>query len=710
MFRIVASKRLALLRSTYRSSFRPFHHSAVRTRSPSSATAYSELPGLDDHRKLHLSEDAIGIGDSAAVSAASVADLSSVENGPKSGRVAKRTATQSKAATTKTKTKGKTKAASKVEAGTASVSPKRKPRSRKTVNNQQNSIENQKESSTLFGDTRKPENLQKHLARQYSTLKKRVQSKRMNVVSRSLCDDIIERLKPSLEQYKGCDIIDINPGAGVWSSKLHDHLKPRSHIMMEPDDAVYAPFLQPLVDKPNSTYKLVPKSGIIWTQLEKILTEEYLPQQKKLSSSDPELSRANTSLLVIGNLGVTPRKPYKGFGSLAQLTLYQFLSAMKAHSLFHQYGLIRMLLWVNDEEKSTVLSRSVRQRSKATIEMEIACPQSAEIASSTSRLPEAYQREPSIDFEGLRQVLERMKKNGIKTPPGRESIMMDELAQGTSVETIRKFRERPNQVAKLEEMRRGGVDVTSSGKLSGTEDSNLNKYRYIASSLKSFHRKRAAMRELVEEHNEIMALAKDLHNRPSSKETDSTRDNYLQRHAAWRQRVSTEIGLKSNAELQLWLDNWHCFHEQYLIWDRREFEPLRVRADEFYPQKEMALFDLWPETQSPILRENYPENDEILEFIIAQLYLTPTQSVQKGLGSLWPGAFEWLSEHCPSIKDPTKGGWPDLNEMNIRRLSSDMFLEILEAWVEWPWRPTRWDIMHKLGSEQFDPAAAERDE
>lgn len=78
-----------------------------------------------------------------------------------------------------------------------------------------------------------------------------------------MTDDIIERLKPSLEKHHGCDVIEINPGPGVWSSALHEVLKPRTHVLMEPDHEFFQPMLQPLLDA-DSSYKLVPKSGINW--------------------------------------------------------------------------------------------------------------------------------------------------------------------------------------------------------------------------------------------------------------------------------------------------------------------------------------------------------------------------------------------------------------------------------------------------------------
>ena len=76
---------------------------------------------------------------------------------------------------------------------------------------------------------------------------------RVNIVSDKLCDDILSYIGPSLERHRGCDIVDLYPGAGEWSSKLNQFLQPRSHVLLEPDADLYRPFLQPLLDQPGTT-------------------------------------------------------------------------------------------------------------------------------------------------------------------------------------------------------------------------------------------------------------------------------------------------------------------------------------------------------------------------------------------------------------------------------------------------------------------------
>ncbi|CZR68849.1 uncharacterized protein PAC_18749 [Phialocephala subalpina] len=538
--------------------------------------------------------------------------------------------------------------------------------------------------------------------------KKLGDTKRMNVISESLCDDSIERLKPSLEQYKGCDILDINPGAGVWSSKLHNYLQPRSHILMEPDDAAYRRLLQPLLDEPKSTYKLLPTSGIVWSQLEKILSKKFLPHQDVLPQGDPRLDQPNTSLLVVANLGYNPKKPYRGFSSLTQLVIYQFLSAIKAHSLFHRYGLIRMLIWVSDDERFNVIPRNVLYRKKSAIEMEVSCPNIAEIASSTSLGTAKMGRDPALDMESLRRVMKRMEEKGIKTPPGRESVLMDQLSRGSTEAADRWKWDRPNAKAKLQQLSEG-LHIDANGTAWGVDQERMTQYRTVAAQRNYLHKQTQELRTLIEDHNTIAMMEKDLA-MGTPGDAQAVREDLARRQASFNERYQ-KLNLKIQPEFHSWADNARAFHEQLLVWDRRESEPLRARADEFYPStKEMALFDLQPSAQWPVLKEDFPQNDEVLEYILAQLTPTPTQSCKKGLKSLWPGALEWLTEHCPSLTDPAKGGCRDLETLPVRRITIEMYREILEAWANWPWKPSRWDVMAKIGSVHFDPDAREEDE
>src|SRR5947207_8218353 len=53
--------------------------------------------------------------------------------------------------------------------------------------------------------------------------------------------------------YKGCQIIDMNPGFGFYSKCLNAAIQPSKHVLLEPDER-YKDFMNDLTKK-NDTFK-----------------------------------------------------------------------------------------------------------------------------------------------------------------------------------------------------------------------------------------------------------------------------------------------------------------------------------------------------------------------------------------------------------------------------------------------------------------------
>ncbi|KAG4440741.1 hypothetical protein IFR05_003785 [Cadophora sp. M221] len=510
--------------------------------------------------------------------------------------------------------------------------------------------------------------------------------RRMNIVSEDACDAVLARLKPSLERHMGCDILDINPGAGVWSEKLHGFLKPRTHILLEPDTKMYGPLLDPLVMAPNSTYKLVPKSGLVWGHLEGVLSQEYLPLQTAWNRDDPRVEERNDTLLVTANLGYNPKKSYKGFTSLAQMVIYQFMGAVKAHSLFQKYGLVRMLIWINDEEKHNILPRTINDRRKASVEADFACEKVEEVASSTVHMGQGL-REPELDLQSGRKVLQRMTDNGIQIPEGRESILVQQL-NGVDVPNTRIQR---FQAAPLKE--------------ETTTIHDPERERVLQNRLKSRLTGEALAATVCDTYEDILKAAKVVHGLPDSEEQKANNAEFWEHLKDWDDNVST-LSRTNRLHVQSGCDNRLAIRrdQPLLLWDRREVEPIRLDDDEFFPSKAMCLFDIQPKTLIPVLRDKYPDNCDILEFLLGSFFTLPSQSVKNGLIGLWPGAYEWIDVECPSLKDIHKGGHPDLDHLTVRMLSNEMMVEIVEAWLRWPFKPNRYQMLSRMGSATHDAA------
>ena len=83
--------------------------------------------------------------------------------------------------------------------------------------------------------------------------------------------------------------------------------------------------------------------------------------------------------------------------------------------------------------------------------------------------------------------------------------------------------------------------------------------------------------------------------------------------------------------------------------------------------------------------------------------------LSKALESIWPGAAEGVLPHCPSLKDPARGGLPGTGhaELTPRILNETQWMEILDAWMRWPFRPSYSEMIARLADDSEAPDPGE---
>ncbi|KAG9235343.1 hypothetical protein BJ875DRAFT_272777 [Amylocarpus encephaloides] len=531
-----------------------------------------------------------------------------------------------------------------------------------------------------------------------------IDKKRVHVLHPGLCDDILQRMKPYLTKHVGCDIIDINPGPAIWSSKVHEFLKPRSHILMEPETQLYGSIIQPLLDAPDSKYKLIPKSGVIWANLETVLDKEHLPHQIELVSGDPRLQEPNDTLLVLFNLSYWPKKSYRGFSSIQNLVTHQLMGASRTNSLFHKYGLVRVLMWVEDEDRYTHLPREIMTRKKSAMEAEISCQSILEIASSTTATNKKFRRDERIEATSTAKVLERMRAAGVSTPPGRESLPQLQLSQADISSIQMTSKPQRDLVERQRRFDRGDFTKYKVGL-----EKNRHNYTDEWLGMQRLAFRSASIVNRAADVDKLTLKGKDLILRQQaihavdSEEAQQERENLINLRRELNNEMVELPSVAHKTSAHINLDHWRMLIQDppNLMYDRREYEPLRVSPQEFFPNHELALLDFQPRPLWPCLREDYSARFDIFEYIYAQISSSPSSSIQEGLKVVWPGFAEWLEVDCPSLRDPTKGGDPDLN-ISVRCLSVDLYEAIVESWLRWPVRPTRMEMLRMTSSNWRD--------
>jgi transcription factor 1 len=487
---------------------------------------------------------------------------------------------------------------------------------------------------------------------------------------------------------------------------------------MEPEYKNYAPYLGPLLQKKDSTYKLLPLSGILWDNLKKVESEGYLPHQKLREFGDPMLDKPNDTLLVTVNLGFYPRKQYIGFVSVASLVVHQLLSASRAHSIFQGYGQIRMLIWMHDFEKRMVLPRLLPLRSKSSLEAEISCKYIHEIAGSDQE-EETYRREHELDRISMQRTAAKMAADGLVTPPHRMTRLEREINEEAKHNASHGGGIRRPYLDELEDLT--GRLERKEVALSHDKQGNAQYYEGSTSRRKPGH-------QATKEWLRFLALTYRLTTENKSFDLlDAKMSEYEKLQTQWTELKKSTAGEKEqrmteiedaivawrkDVEMQpyrvqkdiMWrLEERRCAHNEppALMWDRRTAEPLVARAEEFAPAQTMALLDIQPRTIWPVLQGEGLSNYDFFEFMLTVMFSVSKQSVREGLKTLAPGADEWIMPRCPSLTDTENGGVVNPDLLSVRSLTERQWREIFECFMAWPFRPTRGQLLSRVGSQDL---------
>lgn len=530
-------------------------------------------------------------------------------------------------------------------------------------------------------------------------------------------DDVINRLAPSLEKHRGCDIIDINPGVGMFSSKLHDFLRPRTHILMDDDEQLYGSGLRRYVDTDPMSYKYIPESGMIWNNLDSLHEKGMLPNQRRHLPGASDLYKPNDSLLLVANLGYHPPRKSQGFTSLATLMIHQLFDSINHQSGVQRYGQVRMLIWMHDREKKQILPRNNTLRRKTSIQVETACQGIIEVVGADKHVDHT-RRDHSIDLAVAYRVQNDMHAENIATPSQRLTTLQRELetlssddmqclqysrlpynAQRVYDVNLRNFEEAhatlvPSQSEEISSL---------TSKPSPLESEQVKGWRQRVKSSRKLYSK---IEECLIRYDQLIAEHRlALHH--TGADSKGLNKALHQEIAAW---IPTKelSGNDYTAFVNAFADHLLARQEPpALAWDRRPYEPLLATSTEFYPEAPMALLDLQPRPPWLVFRDSNPTRYDTFEMILSGLWMIPTQSIIKALKSLAPGADDWIIPRCPSLSDAEFGGCPNLNLLSVRMLNLRHYKDIIEAWLQWPLAPSRFEMMRKYSSQGFDEDGGE---
>lgn len=124
-------------------------------------------------------------------------------------------------------------------------------------------------------------------------------------------------------------------------------------------------------------------------------------------------------------------------------------------------------------------------------------------------------------------------------------------------------------------------------------------------------------------------------------------------------------------------------------YDRRRVDPILTHPDEFYPQNPLHLLDISPRARN--LKSDITsaaEGNAVMRDLAQTLLMRPREDVVRALDRIAPNAGRDLVAATPSLRDASRGGRVDPRDLSARCIDRDMFLDLVDAFLEWPFRPT----------------------
>ncbi len=459
--------------------------------------------------------------------------------------------------------------------------------------------------------------------------------------------------------------------------------------MMEPSAKPYKPFREEMMG--DRKFEVLNKSGFVWSDLKDMLSSHVDPHHTRIDPAD--VPKRNDTLLVTANIANFPKKSHFRFENVATMLFYQLLSTIRTSTLFQQYGLVRMLIWTNDDMKRQVLPRALLGRKRSAFEAELACEWVHEVAGhdimdATSERQSL--RDKWMNYESAANALRRMEEAGIATPPGRETSLLKAIQAHPEWQNQKlagkhaPILERP-YMAELEDLEAEAEEHLDEIRTDEEKD-RLKKLRY---------RDRASSKdsdiylELLQMHDAALALD------PSTPEFEAASKAYAERLDGLRKNPRNEYFRVR--------DGYHLFRyggPHTLLWDRRAYEPLSIDLGEFYPRAPTCLLDIQPKAMDSVFREHGPTSTRSGDFanlVLRSFFQNTLAPIHPtAMDNAWPGFADMAAEQCPSLLDPSSGGSPlaEDGRLNVRSMNEKQWTELMHAWMRWPFHP---DYLHMLG-------------
>lgn len=399
------------------------------------------------------------------------------------------------------------------------------------------------------------------------------------------------------------DIIDLWPGAGLWSSKVNDFLQPRRHILVEPDTGAFGGILEPLA-KSKPCYQYLRLSP--FRDLEKIA--KYIPEPSLSSGDRDGALTKNDSLLILANppLSVSSKdhfRPARWWSA--------FMETCINASELNAYGCVRVVASFPTNEARSIIPRSVGDRRRPAILTEALASNVFEVAATHD--PGSWVMFTGWDLmvDGAAHVAKKTAEQNVAVPPGREPSpipMAPESPYQLQIPSPYLPRVRTSLHDKYMAQFKAAENAGDDPSAKALQRTMVTKLNYDNREAFTMH-KRSDEQIMIDRL--VRRLARDAANPDLDfKALKPLDDQIKELRTAWEAEMA-KLRVQNRNFIATLTDSKRCalqsddFDKALLAWDRRPFEPLFInQEEELYPSSiRNTVFYFEADANSPVVRK-----------------------------------------------------------------------------------------------------------
>ncbi|EGD89845.1 hypothetical protein H112_02318 [Trichophyton rubrum D6] len=563
-----------------------------------------------------------------------------------------------------------------------------------------------------------------------------IKDSRIHITSSELCNDVLERLAPTLPNDKPVDIIDSYPGLGIWSSHFHEYVRPRRHILLEPNFRTYEAHLKPLLQSPGSRYVHVPLDPALDRTFSDLFKKGYLPEQTERTEGSTEV---NDTLLVLANMTLL-----RSATKLRATDSRKYFESMLDQSYFHRYGLVRIIAIFPSSNLDAILPKSISRRRRTQALLECVASEANEVAGDTSETTHLTRRGLPVVQSSAERAAKRNEGVVVKVPPGREPIPLELAPKPVVVngaqhsyvprpihdwhhEYIRAHRDLKKEEQKIDTTNPIPAKLKD---LRKTFAALQKRYLYESSQIRSAHEADDRQCDIDNIEADLRKVMNGTLPVPSRRKAGKIIKN-LALLKEERDIILSSLGKQFiRHHYPLFVNERRCVAgsqsspsvEPLLLWDKRAYEPLHVEKHEFSPKTPCSIVDIRPNPNSYIFdaQRQYKAANESFKYIsvlttfraLLRMFIPyPKKSIEQVLRLLFasrpmadfPSAIPSLAEYAtPKITVDAKeaASWKHvktnnrrgvfvgydmdcLAEATLQRIPSKLFWDIAVEWERW---------------------------